>query len=58
MKILKWWLLAAILIQFVPYGHSHTNPAAAGEPSWNSPQTRELFSRACFDCHSNATAWP
>ncbi len=58
MKILKWLLLAAILIQLVPYGHSHTNPPATGEPAWNSPQTGELFRRACFDCHSDATVWP
>jgi mono/diheme cytochrome c family protein len=58
MKIVKWLLPAAILIQFVSYGHTHTNPPAGSEPSWNSPQTRELFRRACFDCHSNATVWP
>jgi len=43
MKILKWILLGVVLIQFIPYGHSHTNPPARGEPSWNSPQTRELI---------------
>jgi cytochrome c551/c552 len=58
MKILKWILLAVILIQLIPYGHTHTNPPASGEPPWNSPQTRELFHRACFDCHSNETVWP
>ena len=25
-KVLKWGLLAAVLIQFIPYGHTHTNP--------------------------------
>jgi mono/diheme cytochrome c family protein len=49
---------AAILIQFIPYGHNHTNPPAIAEPPWNSPETRELFHRACFDCHSNSTVWP
>ena len=58
MKIVKWALLAAVLIQFIPFGHTHTNPPAAGEPPWNSPQTRELVRRACFDCHSNETVWP
>ncbi|MEO8097958.1 MAG: heme-binding domain-containing protein [Acidobacteriota bacterium] len=57
-KYLKWLLLAAVLIQFVPYGHTHVNPPQTGEPVWNSPQTRELFRRACFDCHSNETTWP
>ena len=58
MKLLKWILVAIVLIQVIPYGHTHTNPPASGEPPWNSPQTRELFHRACFDCHSNETVWP
>jgi mono/diheme cytochrome c family protein len=58
LKILGWAFAAAILIQIVPYGHSHTNPAATGEPMWDSPGTRELFHRACFDCHSNGTVYP
>ena len=28
------------------------------EPAWNTPETRELAARACFDCHSNQTVWP
>ena len=58
MKILRWVLLAAILIQLIPFGHSHTNPAVTGEPPWNTPQTKELIRRACFDCHSNETVFP
>lgn len=46
------------LIQVVPYGRSHANPPVTAEPSWNAPQTRVLFSRACGDCHSNDTTWP
>jgi cytochrome c551/c552 len=57
-KIFKWALLAIVLIQFIPFGHSHTNPANTKEPVWNSPLTRELTNRACFDCHSNETVWP
>jgi hypothetical protein len=45
------------LIQLVPYGHSHTNPAVVKEPAWDSPATRALAVRACFDCHSNQTNW-
>jgi hypothetical protein len=44
--------------QAVPYGRSHTNPAVQAEPQWDSPRTRELAARACFDCHSNLTTWP
>jgi hypothetical protein len=28
------------------------------EPAWDSPETRALAKRACFDCHSNETVWP
>ncbi len=45
-------------IQLVPYGRDHTNPPVKREPAWDSPHTRELFFRACKDCHSNATIWP
>jgi Haem-binding domain len=55
-------LLAAIvffgLIQLVPYGRNHTNPPVVQEPNWDSPQTRQLAARACFDCHSNQTTYP
>jgi hypothetical protein len=46
------------VIQFVPYGRDHTNPPVVAEPAWNSDLTRDLAVRACFDCHSNETAWP
>jgi mono/diheme cytochrome c family protein len=46
------------LFQLIPYGHNHADPAVAAEPQWDSPQTRELAVRACYDCHSNETAWP
>jgi len=58
-----WALLAAVatavaVIQFVPYGRDHTNPAVSAEPEWDRPETRALAVRACYDCHSNETAWP
>ena len=56
-KIFKWGLIAFVLIQFIPFGHDHTNPRVSREPQWDSPGTRELFRRACFDCHSNQTVW-
>jgi mono/diheme cytochrome c family protein len=49
---------AFLLIQIVPYGRAHNNPPVVAEPNWDSPQTRELAARACFDCHSNETTWP
>jgi hypothetical protein len=45
-------------IQLIPYGRTHSNPPIAEEPKWDSPRTRELAKRACFDCHSNETKWP
>lgn len=62
MRWVKWSLVVIVggllVIQLVPYGRAHENPAVVAEPSWDSPQTRELAVRACFDCHSNETVWP
>ena len=44
------------VIQLVPV--DRTNPSIANEPAWDSPQTRILADKACFDCHSNETRWP
>jgi Haem-binding domain len=43
-------------IQLVPV--SRINPAVVKEPTWDSPETRTLFMRACGDCHSNESKWP
>ena len=51
-------VLAFVAIQFVPYGRDHVNPPVGAEPTWDSPGTRALAKQACFDCHSNETAWP
>ncbi len=48
----------AAFIQFLPYGRDYTNPKVVSEPRWDSPRTKELFMRACADCHSNETKWP
>lgn len=63
---MRRWLLRGVgialagflLIQLVPYGRAHTNPPVTGEPGWDSPATKALAVRACFDCHSNETTWP
>ncbi len=52
-------MAAAIIftaIQFIPV--ERTNPPVEVEVEWDSPHTRELFFRACADCHSNETVWP
>jgi mono/diheme cytochrome c family protein len=61
-RILKWGAIGLVgvflVIQFIPYGRAHDNPPVLAEPAWDSPATRELAQRACFDCHSNETNWP
>lgn len=57
----RWGVGAAalfVLLQAFPYGRRHTNPPLGNEPAWDSPETRALAVRACFDCHSNQTRWP
>ena len=57
-KIIFIVLALFILIQFIPYGKDHTNPAVIAEPKWDSLETRALFMKACVDCHTNETKWP
>jgi mono/diheme cytochrome c family protein len=59
LRVLLFSLIGlGLLIQLVPYGRNHTNPAVSAEPKWDKPETRALAKRACFDCHSNETVWP
>lgn len=62
-----WWTRTLLLnamvvlavfgaIQLIPV--SRANPPTVREPVWDSPATRDLAVRACYDCHSNETAWP
>jgi Haem-binding domain len=61
-KAILWVVIALVvvglLIQLVPLPGRGHNPAVVAEPNWDSPQTRLLVKRACFDCHSNETVWP
>ena len=57
-KVVQSVLAAGVLIQLIPFGRDHTNPADAKEPAWDSAATKDLVRRACFDCHSNQTLWP
>lgn len=59
LAIVSVTILGLLLVaQLVPYGRDHSNPPIVAEPAWNSPATRSLADRACFDCHSNQTRWP
>src|SRR5690348_9218550 len=55
---LAWGIGIFAALQLIPYGRTHENPPVTQEPQWDSPRTRELAVRACFDCHSNETRWP
>lgn len=66
-RISQLGLAAVILLCLTGFGgwtalqllpDTHANPPVISEPDWNSPQTRQLMERACFDCHSNETKWP
>jgi mono/diheme cytochrome c family protein len=50
--------VTAVVIQAVPYGRGRGNPPVQAEPAWDTPETRDLAVRRCFDCHSNETRWP
>ena len=58
-----FWILVAgvivlfLLIQLIPFGHNHTNPAVVSEPNWSNPEARALAKEHCFQCHSNETNW-
>jgi mono/diheme cytochrome c family protein len=63
MKRFSMWSLTGLLVllaaaQLVPYGRDHGKLPVVAEPAWDTPATRELARRACFDCHSNETQWP
>jgi hypothetical protein len=64
-KKIPWWLtvllvgvLAFALIQLIPYGKAHTNPPVINSPQWADATTKDMVTRACYDCHSNETHWP
>ncbi len=58
LKLAGILIAAFLLIQLVPYGRAHTNPPVVNEPQWQDATTKDLVTRACFDCHSNETVWP
>ena len=61
MRRLLVWVCGAVFVllvalQFIP--SARTNPPVESEVAWDSPRTRDLFYRACADCHSHETRWP
>ncbi len=51
-------VIAVLILITVPVWLFQSDPPTVSEPQWDSPQTRVLAQRACFDCHSNQTTWP
>jgi len=50
-------IVGFLLLQLLPVSPP-SNPPVVAEPPWDSPQTRALAKRACFDCHSNEAVFP
>jgi hypothetical protein len=51
-------VLVGVLVLVGNVGVAHSNPAVTHTIAWDSPRTEQLMRSACFDCHSNETAWP
>jgi hypothetical protein len=48
-------LVLLVAVQLIPV--DRTDPPITQEVKWDSPTTRSLAQRACFDCHSNETQY-
>ena len=61
---MKRRILSALIVALVVFGAiqiirvPRANPPVEMEVAWDSPRSRELFYRACADCHSHETQWP
>jgi mono/diheme cytochrome c family protein len=51
-------LAVLVVIQLVPYGRSHANPAPTRAARLPDGPGKQLFAGACADCHSDQTTWP
>ncbi len=60
-KIVLWVIVGLVVLfavmQAVPFGRSHTNPAAANPFTWTSSDAEAIAKKSCYDCHSNETKW-
>jgi hypothetical protein len=65
LKAMKWLAigLAVILLVAQFFQPARTNPTSDAATAIHShvemaPEVSAILSRACYDCHSNATKWP
>ncbi|MDH4111585.1 MAG: heme-binding domain-containing protein [Actinomycetota bacterium] len=59
MRVGLWGALALfVIVQVVPYGRDHANPPVTEAAAFAPGPGLELARGACFDCHSDETAWP
>ncbi len=60
-RTLKWSGLGIVglllLVQFVPYGHAHSNPPVTQAARWPVGPGQQIAEAGCYDCHSNLTKW-
>ena len=60
--MLRWPVIvlavAFVLIQFVPYGWWHDNPAVVADARWPNEESRRIARESRYSCHSNETDWP
>lgn len=47
-----------LVIQAVPYGRDHADPAPTRSLRYDTARTAQLVKGACADCHSFDTTWP
>ena len=61
-RIVRWPLAALVglflVIQLVPYGWWHENPAVIRDAPWPDAESRRIARESCYSCHSNETDWP
>ena len=53
-------IFGVLMISFPLLGlfSERSNPPIENQVQWDSPQTQEIFYRACADCHSHETKYP
>jgi hypothetical protein len=56
-RVLLGGIALLVVIQLVPYGHSHSNPPVTRAAGWPVGPGEEIARRSCYDCHSNLTKW-